>query len=422
MTAALPRQLQQPPRRAALFVVSAALLLAFLLVAGSALRPFVVGLLLVFLLSPLVDRLAQLGLSRSLAALIVILLSAAGILALLAIILTPLVAQAAAFADDLPRLISVVRRGLDDAYAGLNLAPEVRQALDDMVAGAGRVDVVSLLRPIVGGAIGVIGGAVGYVILPAWLFFVLRDWPSLTASFVQAMPASWRPDVQALAAITSRALGRWVRAQLVLGGVVGAASFVGLQVLAVTVDPVFARYAVLLALAAGLLELLPLIGPIISAVPAVLVGATAGLPGVVAALLLYTAIQQVENQALVPKIQGAAISLHPGVVIVALVVGGAVAGLLGAILSLPLTAVARDAYRYAFHRLGDPPAAPAAAIAIVCPSLATASPPVYHARRRPGPRRSRSPNLHGDAVGPPSAQSSSRSSSSRTSTPGPVDR
>ncbi len=422
MTAALPRRLQQPPRRAALFVVSAVLLLAFLLVAGSALRPFVVGLLLIFLLSPLVDRLAQLGLSRSLATLIVILLAAAGILALLAIILTPLVAQAASFADDLPRFISVVRRGLDDAYAGLNLAPEVRQALDDLVAGAGRVDVVSLLRPIVGGAIGVIGGAVGYVILPAWIFFVLRDWPSLTASFVQAMPASWRPDVQALAAITSRALGRWVRAQLVLGGVVGAASFVGLQLLAVIVDPVFARYAVLLALAAGLLELLPLIGPVISAVPAVLVGATAGLPGVVAALLLYTAIQQIENQALVPKIQGAAINLHPGVVIVALVVGGAVAGLLGAILSLPLTAVARDAYRYAFHRLGDPPATPSAAIAIVSPSLAAASPSVDPARRRPGPRHGRSPNVHGDAEGLPPAQSPSRSSSSRTSTPGPVDR
>ena len=101
---------------------------------------------------------------------------------------------------------------------------------------------------------------------------------------------------------------------------------------------------------------------------------------------------------------------------------GLMVGLLGAILSLPLTAVARDAYRYAFHRLGDPPATPSAAIAIVCPSLAAASPPVDPAPRRPGARHGRSPNVHGDAEGLPPAQSPSRSSSSRTSPPGPADR
>jgi len=123
-------------------------------------------------------------------------------------------------------------------------------------------------------------------------------------------------------------------------------------VLGTFVDPVFSRYAVLLAVIAGVLELLPVIGPIIAAVPAVLLGATAGPAAVVAALILYFAIQQLENTILVPKIQGDATNLHPAVVIFALILGGAIAGLLGAILALPIAATLRDLYVYAFRRAG----------------------------------------------------------------------
>ena len=96
---------------------------------------------------------------------------------------------------------------------------------------------------------------------------------------------------------------------------------------------------------------MPIIGPIISAVPAVLLAATAGLAAVIAALVLYTLVQQIENNFLVPKIQGDAIELHPAAVIFAIIIGGALAGLLGAILALPMTAAFRDVVRYLFRRL-----------------------------------------------------------------------
>jgi len=70
-------------------------------------------------------------------------------------------------------------------------------------------------------------------------------------------------------------------------------------------------------------------------------------------------VQQLENNLLVPKIQGDAVALHPSIVIFALVVGATIAGLLGAILALPLTAIGRDIYRYLFRRLS--PEAPAEA-------------------------------------------------------------
>jgi predicted PurR-regulated permease PerM len=103
------------------------------------------------------------------------------------------------------------------------------------------------------------------------------------------------------------------------------------------------------------LEWFPIIGPIIAAVPAILIGLTISFPAAAAAGLLYTAIQQLENNILVPKVLGDAIELHPAVMIVALVVGGALFGIGGAILAAPVVASGRDLYRYGFHRLGGQP-------------------------------------------------------------------
>jgi predicted PurR-regulated permease PerM len=160
-----------------------------------------------------------------------------------------------------------------------------------------------------------------------------------------------------------RDFGQWVRGQIILGFAVGIATFIGLMVLSRTVDPIFGRYAVLLSVIAGLFELIPIIGPIVSAVPAVLLAATVSPAAVVAALILYLLVQQVENNFLVPKIQGDAVQLHPAVVVFAIIVGASLAGLLGAILALPVTAAFRDVVRYLFRRLTpDEPDALAASL------------------------------------------------------------
>jgi predicted PurR-regulated permease PerM len=218
---------------------------------------------------------------------------------------------------------------------------------------------------------------IAYVIVPVWAFYLIKDRPALVVAATRSLPQEWRPDAQAVAGLVQRVFSQWLRGQLILGLVVGAATFVGLMLLSVTVDPVFGRFAIFLSVIAGVFELLPIIGPIISAVPAVLLALTAGIEPALAAILLYLIIQQVENNVLVPKIQGDAVELHPTIVMVALVLGGAIGGLLGAILALPIAAASRDAFRYAFHRLDDPPSSPDEAIAIIRahPAVIEANPP-----------------------------------------------
>jgi predicted PurR-regulated permease PerM len=343
-------------------LIAAAIGIGVLLwMARDAVRPFIVGLLLVYLLDPPVRWLAARGVRRSLAILVVYVIAVLVIVEFMNLTLTPLINEIVRLLQDLPGLAQQLQAQTDrlaEFYDRLAIPDAVRRWLDSMIAsitqggpGGGPAFDPTDLLPVLTGVTSIVGGLFAYVILPVWVFYVLKDRVALTKQFDRSLPVAWRFDVWAVLRIVRRVFGQWIRGQLVLGVTVGLFTFIGLLILSTFVDPVFGRYAILLSVTAGILELLPIIGPIISAVPAVLLAATAGLEPVIAALVLYTLVQQVENNVFVPKIQGDAIELHPALVMFAIVVGGSLAGLLGAILALPFAAAVRDVIRYLFRRL-----------------------------------------------------------------------
>lgn len=378
--------------RAAVVLAGAAVLALILYEGRSALGPFAVGLVLAYLLDMPVERMSRIGLPRWLSLLIVYAIVIVAVIQAAILTVRPLAAELSDFIREFPSFTAQV----SVMYAHLDLAPPVRHAIDSWLAelgsGVGGLDPGTLL-PVVSGIAGVLGSVVGYVLIPVWMFYLIKDRPALAAAARRSIPASWWPDVTAVGGLVTRVFGQWVRGQLLLGVVVGAATFVGLILLGVTVDPIFGRFAILLSVIAGVLELLPIIGPILAAIPAVLLALTAGLDAGIAAVILYTAIQQLENYFLVPKIQGDAVELHPSAVMFALIVGGAIAGLLGAILALPITAVARDVFRYCFHRVDDPPATPAKAVALIRaePIIITPVPDAGPASEAPTPALPTSP-------------------------------
>ncbi len=352
------------PSRRVLVLLAGTFLLAVLFWFGrDVLAPFVVGILIVYLLDPLIERLARATIAgrripRALLIALVYLVATLVLVELLLLVIGPLVEQVRALIRDGPGYVEDLNARLEELlgwWNRLDLPADVKEAIDraiaDLLANLGSL-IPSILRPVFSSVLGFVGSVFGYLIIPVWTFWILKDRPLIVRGFDRAVPAGWRDDTWATLGVVRRVFGSWVRGQLILGLVVGVGTFIGLMVLGEVVDPVFSRYAVLLSVIAGVLELLPIIGPIIAAVPAVLLGATAGLPGVVAALILYFAIQQIENTFLVPKIQGDATNLHPAVVIFSLILGGAIAGLLGAILALPIAATLRDLYIYAFRRAG----------------------------------------------------------------------
>ena len=356
-------RVRPPTPRAALVLVGAVVVGILLYLGREALTPFIVGLLLVYLLDPPVERLSRLHLGpirlpRWLAILVVYAIAIVLIVELLNITLQPLARQLADFVKNLPELLKsfdALARRISTSYEGLQLPPQVRDFLDralaDLGQGPGGFD-PSILLPVFGSLAGLVSTVFGFFIIPFWVFYLLKDRPGLTTAFDRSLPPEWRADVWAIIDIVDEVLGRWVRGQLILGLTVGLATFVGLLLLNGWVDPVFGRFALFFAVLAGFLELLPIIGPILSAIPPLLVAITISPQAALAVLVLYFAIQQIENAILVPKIQGDAVQIHPSAVVFALIVGGTIAGLLGAILALPVTAAGRDVFRHLFRRLG----------------------------------------------------------------------
>ncbi|MEI6597353.1 MAG: AI-2E family transporter, partial [bacterium] len=125
-------------------------------------------------------------------------------------------------------------------------------------------------------------------------------------------------------------IGLWLRGQLILSLVIFVLVWIGLTILGV-------KYAVVLALLAGVMEIVPYLGPIISAIPAVFIAFTQYPMLAVGVLILYYLIQFAENHILVPQVMRRTVGLNPVITIVALLVGAKIAGILGIALAVPVT-------------------------------------------------------------------------------------
>ena len=156
------------------------------------------------------------------------------------------------------------------------------------------------------------GFVVGLVVIPVWLFFVLKDRAALPGAVERALPEGWRPDARNVMALFAGVGGRWVRGQLLLGVAIFIATVIGLTILTLIGFGEFGEFTLVLALIAGVLEWFPIIGPIIAAVPAILIGLTISPAAALAAVVVYTAIQQLENNLLVPKVIGDAVETASG--------------------------------------------------------------------------------------------------------------
>lgn len=123
-------------------------------------------------------------------------------------------------------------------------------------------------------------------------------------------------------------MSSWFWGELILMTVVGVLTYIGLTILGF-------KYALPLALLAGILEVVPTVGPIISAIPAVLIGFSVSNFQGFAAIVLYIVVQQLENNLIVPVIMRRAVGLNPIVTLIALIVGGKLGGVIGVLLAIP---------------------------------------------------------------------------------------
>jgi predicted PurR-regulated permease PerM len=343
-----------PEERNRLILVAVAALVLFWLLRQSfdALGPFLFALGVAYLMSPLVDRLDRF-LPRSVAILVVYAIFI-GISVALMWWLAPRVSnQIGQLVDAAPAYQKRIQEYIDSLtqwYQSLPLSADVRTSIENGLRNAAG----SLLGLVQQAALNVLaiasrttGFVLGFVIIPFWLFYVLKDSEKAMGAFNSMLPRSWRVDVWRIVRIVNDVLSSYIRGQLLLALAVGLATTIGMLL-------VGAPYALLLGLLSGFTEVIPVIGPVIGAIPGVLIALVNGdWVLLLKVVLVYVVVQQLENNLLVPKIQGDSVKLHPAVIMVALVVGSQVGGLIGLILAVPVAAIMRDIYLYLYRRLAE---------------------------------------------------------------------
>ncbi len=137
---------------------------------------------------------------------------------------------------------------------------------------------------------------------------------------------------------SEKKLGSWFRGQLSLMVFIGVITYIGLSIVGWT-DSNIAKFALPLAVIAGVLEIVPVLGPTLALIPALFVGAATAPIYIIVILLMYLVIQQVESNIVIPRVMNKAVGIDPMIVIIGIMVGNTLIGPLGSLLSVPIMAV-----------------------------------------------------------------------------------
>jgi predicted PurR-regulated permease PerM len=319
--------------------------------AGDIVRPFVWAGILAYVLLPLVALLERrFSVPRTVAAAVVFL----GLLAVIiggARLLVPLaVDQVRDLQRTLPSLVANAQNTLAETADQLGL-----ENLDEFIVNfAGVGDVTQIVaRTAVPFIVGIGHFLLGLLVFLIATFFLLRDAPRLFQWFRRILPASQRNELIPLVAQVNGVLGRYVRGQIFLIGVMSVATFIGLSILQVP-------FVLLLAIMTGVLEVIPIVGPITAGAIACLVALGHPAPWglsqilyVVIVAVMYTVLRHAEDYFVIPLVIGRIVKLHPAVVIFSLLTGGALYGLLGVLIAVPVAATLRLVLIYVSAKLRD---------------------------------------------------------------------
>lgn len=274
-----------------------------------------VAIIFMSALSPYVERMVGWKIPKSLAIALIYVLTILVLGSLIYVIITPLIEQTASLSVSLPHTIEKLMP------PGTFNRSLIEERLTDVFGNA------------LGVTVTIFSNTIAIISVAVLTFYLLLD----KERFEKLLAGLFINNQQRAKQIIEKIeymLGAWLRGQVVLSIVIGVFSYILLFALNIP-------YALPLAILAGIMEVVPVIGPIISAIPAILI-AYVSSPSPAIALIVaigYLVIQQLENHIVVPQVMKRAVGLNPLVVILAIAVGGRLLGIAGALLAVPITVV-----------------------------------------------------------------------------------
>lgn len=301
-----------------------------------ALTPFLVGVVLAYLLNPLVRGLCRRGFQRPVALAVVyvalLLLIGLGI----GLLVPRIVLELARLAEFLPGYFALIQDWVNDfqeQYSQIQIPLSIRQAVEEAFIAL-QARLVSIVSAAAARVLGIFSAVVGLIAAFVVSYYVVRDAPSIRLGISRLIRAGERQRTMAILSDIEKVIAGFIRGQLTVALIVGTLTTVALLILGV-------RFAVVLGIIAGLAEIIPYFGPIIGAVPALAVTVVVSPVLALKVLLAFVIIQQIEAHLVSPRVMGKSVGIHPVMVIFALLVGYQLLGILGMIVAVPIAGIIR---------------------------------------------------------------------------------
>ncbi|MGH2785685.1 MAG: AI-2E family transporter [Actinomycetota bacterium] len=299
--------------------------------------PVALALVVVYLLNPLVNLLERRGVKRGLGVAIIFVLFVAVVATGLSLLVPIIARQITGFIDKLPEYVQDVTREINKFAAErgwdyrINLSTEQiqRYVVDNREA------IIGVLGGVRSFAFGVIHVLITLVIGIILSVYILLDMPKMQRSIRNMLPAGRRDEIIGLMGKLGSVLGAFFRGQLLVAVFVGVASAIGLTIVGIP-------FAAVVGLIAGVFNLVPLIGPFIGAIPAVILALLSDQPiDALWAGIVLLAVQQIDNHIISPNVMARTVKLHPITVMLALLAAGSLLGIFGMLLIVPAIAAVK---------------------------------------------------------------------------------
>jgi len=328
--------------------VSVALVLVFLWYIRGILTPFILAAVGAYLLHPVVDALQQRGVPRSWAILGIYLLIVLLLMVAVLMVVPVILDEAQRISADFPRyrrqVMDLISQ-LEESYARVELPEGLRQWPEDTLSSLQRqlpTVITATVQAVMGSAMTLVT-----LLMAALLaFYLLKDWREFSEGVLELTPQGWRQVVQEWAQRADRVLSGYIRGQIVIALIVGIVTGLALQIVGM-------RYAAIVAIAAGIGNLVPYLGAIVGGGLGLLLAGFQSWVMVIKVAVVFIVVQQLEGSVLAPNVMQYSVGVHPFWVIFSIVAGGTLFGFWGVVAAVPFAALLKESisvYREMFER------------------------------------------------------------------------
>ncbi len=339
------------PRWVQLGVLPALVVIAWLLLGliGEAVFIFIVATLLALVLNPFVRGLQRVKVPRPLAVALVYLVGIGLVGGAIALIIPTLVHQIRALLDALPGMAQHARAGVhglqglaDRLHLRINVSNDLQSAAKSVATY-----LLGASRSLLGLGVSVARTITVTVIIVVISIYMLLDARRIGRFIAEHFPTGSADDGRAFCSLAQSAVVKYLEAQLLLSAAIGAGTGLTMWVLGMTgVFPSGEKYAVAFGVWAGITEIIPYLGPVLGAVPPVIVALLHSPVTALWVVLAYVGIQEVEGHIAAPLIMGTRFRVHPLVVMFAVLIGNQLHGIVGMFIAVPLIPLARESWLF----------------------------------------------------------------------------